>query len=42
LSASVKIGFDGPVRAEPSNAELGRLPRQEAVERTVKAMKGAL
>jgi sugar phosphate isomerase/epimerase len=41
LSALVKIGYDGPVRAEPFKAELRRLPADEAVALTAKAMKQA-
>jgi hypothetical protein len=42
LGALVKIGFDGPVRAEPFKAELQRLPQKEAVDRTAKSMKRAV
>jgi sugar phosphate isomerase/epimerase len=42
LSALVKIGFDGPVRAEPFKAELRRLPPEEAVNLTAKAMRRAM
>lgn len=42
LNALVKIGFDGPVRAEPFKADLRRLAPDEAVERTAKAMKRAM
>jgi sugar phosphate isomerase/epimerase len=41
LSALVTIGYDGPVRAEPFKQELRQLPRDEAMERTSKAMKTA-
>ena len=41
LSALVKIGYDGPVRAEPFNAALRKLPREEAVAATAAAMKKA-
>jgi sugar phosphate isomerase/epimerase len=41
LNALVKIGFDGPVRAEPFKAELRKLPLDEAVALTAKAMKQA-
>ena len=41
LNALVQIGYDGPVRAEPFKAELRRLPAEEAVARTAKAMKQA-
>jgi sugar phosphate isomerase/epimerase len=39
LGALVKIGYDGPVRAEPFKAELRRLSAEEAVTRTAEAMK---
>jgi sugar phosphate isomerase/epimerase len=42
LGALVKIGFDGPVRAEPFKSELRRLAPDEAVDRTAKAMKQAV
>jgi len=42
LGALVKIGYDGPVRAEPFKAELRRLPPEEAVAHTAKAMKRAM
>ncbi len=38
LNALVKIGYDGPVRAEPFKAELRSLPAEEAVARTAEAM----
>jgi sugar phosphate isomerase/epimerase len=41
LGALVKLGYDGPVRAEPFNAELRKLPREEAVAATARAMKKA-
>ena len=41
LAALVKIGFDGPVRAEPFNAALRKLPPEEAVAKTAAAMKQA-
>jgi len=41
LSALLEIGYDGPVRAEPFNAELRRLPAGEAVAATARAMKKA-
>ena len=41
LGALVKIGYDGPVRAEPFKAELRQLPRDEAMDRTAKSMKTA-
>ena len=42
LNALVKIGYDGPVRAEPFKADLRRMPADEAVALTAKAMKQAL
>lgn len=41
LNALAAIGFDGPARAEPFKAELRRMPKEEAVARTAKAMKQA-
>jgi sugar phosphate isomerase/epimerase len=41
LGALVKIGYDGPVRAEPFKAELRKMPKEEAVEATAAAMKRA-
>lgn len=41
LAALVKIGYDGPVRAEPFNAELRKLPADRAVAATAAAMKKA-
>jgi sugar phosphate isomerase/epimerase len=41
LGALVKIGYDGPVRAEPFKAELRRMPPEAAVEATAGAMKRA-
>lgn len=41
LSALVAIEYDGPVRAEPFDAELRKLPAEQAVERTARAMKQA-
>ena len=41
LNTLVKIGYDGPVRAEPFLARLKGLPKDEAVGQTVKAMKQA-
>lgn len=41
LGVLVQIGYDGPVRAEPFNAALRKLPRDEAVAETAKAMKKA-
>ncbi len=36
-----KVGFDGPVHAEPFNAALRALPAEEAVAKTAEAMKKA-
>ena len=41
LNALNRVGYDGPVRAEPFNAELRKLPKEEAVAATAKAMKKA-
>ena len=41
LNALNKIGFDGPVRAEPFNDVLKKMPREEAVAATSRAMKKA-
>lgn len=41
MGALVKIGYDGPVRAEPFNAALKKLPPNEAVAATAAAMKRA-
>ncbi|MEX0711203.1 MAG: sugar phosphate isomerase/epimerase family protein [Pirellulales bacterium] len=41
LRALVKIGYDGPVRAEPFNAELRALSGEEAVAATATAMRRA-
>jgi sugar phosphate isomerase/epimerase len=41
LGALVEIGYDGPVRAEPFNKELGALPNDEAMAATAAAMKKA-
>jgi sugar phosphate isomerase/epimerase len=41
LGALVKIGYDGPVRAEPFKTSLRELPRDEALDRTAKSMKTA-
>ena len=38
LNALVKIGYDGPIRAEPFKAGLRGLPADQAVELTSKAM----
>jgi sugar phosphate isomerase/epimerase len=41
LDALRKIGYDGPVHAEPFNAALRAMPREEAVAATAAAMKKA-
>lgn len=41
LDALRKIGYDGPVHAEPFNAALRALPREEACAATVASMKRA-
>lgn len=41
LSALVRIGYDGPVRAEPFRAELRSLAPEDAVTRTAESMKKA-
>jgi sugar phosphate isomerase/epimerase len=41
LGALVKIGYDGPVRAEPFNKKLNALPNDEAMAATAAAMKKA-
>ena len=41
LNALVKIGYDGPIRAEPFKAELRKMPPEQAVALTAKAMKQA-
>lgn len=38
LKALQQIGYDGPVRAEPFNAALRKLPTEQAVAATAKAM----
>ncbi|MHB1037881.1 MAG: sugar phosphate isomerase/epimerase family protein [Pirellulales bacterium] len=38
LAALARIGYDGPVRAEPFNAALRKLPKEEAVAAVSKAM----
>jgi sugar phosphate isomerase/epimerase len=41
LSALLRLGYDGPVRAEPFDRSLGELPTDEAVAKTAAAMKEA-
>jgi sugar phosphate isomerase/epimerase len=42
LETLVRIGFDGPVRAEPFNQALREMPAAEALKATVDAMRKAL
>jgi len=42
LQALVKIGYDGPVRAEPFNAKLNNMENEEAINATAKAMKATV
>lgn len=41
LNALNQVGYDGPVAAEPMNAELRKLPPDEALARTAQAMQKA-
>jgi sugar phosphate isomerase/epimerase len=41
LNALNQVGYDGPVAAEPFDAELRKLPPDEAVARTAQAMRKA-
>jgi len=41
MKALVAIGYDGPVRAEPFNEAVRKMPREEAVAATAAAMKKA-
>jgi sugar phosphate isomerase/epimerase len=41
LRALAEIGYDGPVRAEPFNDAVRKMPREEAVAATARAMKRA-
>lgn len=41
LRALAKIGYDGPVRAEPFNQAVRRMPREDAVAATARAMRSA-
>ena len=41
MNALNRIGYDGPVRAEPFNKALNALPKEEAVAATAKAVKQA-
>jgi sugar phosphate isomerase/epimerase len=41
LKALLAIGYDGPVRAEPFNEAVRKMPPEEAVVTTARAMKKA-
>jgi len=41
LRALAEVGYDGPVRAEPFNDAVRKMPREEAVAATARAMKKA-
>lgn len=41
LDALVKIGYDGPIQAEPNNADLRAMPMDQALTATAAAMKKA-
>ena len=41
LAALRKIGFDGPIRAEPFNAELRKLPKEQALAATIASLRKA-
>lgn len=41
LGALVEIGYDGPVRAEPFNAALRAMPKEQILTTTIQAMKQA-
>ncbi len=41
LEALVKIGYDGPIRAEPFNKSLNEMDNKAAVQKTAQAMKKA-
>ena len=41
-SALVKIGYDGPARAEPFNAALNALEDNEACAQTIAALRKAI
>jgi len=41
LGALVKMDYDGPVRAEPFNAALNKMPKDDALKATAAAMKKA-
>lgn len=39
LIALLKIGYDGPIRAEPFNSELNKLDNESALQQTIDAMR---
>ena len=41
LGALVKIGYDGPIQAEPFNAQLRSMPLEQAVASTAEAVRKA-
>jgi sugar phosphate isomerase/epimerase len=41
LGALIKIGYDGPIRAEPFKSDLRRLPTEQALAHTARAMRQA-
>lgn len=41
LDALRKVGFDGPIRAEPFNAELRNLPKEQALSATIASLRKA-
>jgi hypothetical protein len=42
LGALEKIGFNGPVRAEPFNEALRRMPPEQALQATIAALRKAM
>ena len=42
LQALVRMGYDGPVRAEPFNKALNALPKEEIVATTASSMRKAI
>jgi sugar phosphate isomerase/epimerase len=42
LNALNQVGYDGPVAAEPMDAELRKLPPEEALSKTAESMKKAM
>jgi sugar phosphate isomerase/epimerase len=41
MEAMAAIGYDGPMRAEPFNAELNEMGNEDALIATAKAMKAS-